>query len=74
MKKFEIGKTYTHGWIGDSDLFTDWTVLKRTAQTITITRGRETKTCRIIKALSEMEGAECVYPFGKYSMCPTLRA
>lgn len=74
MTKFEVGKSYTHGWIGDSNLFTTWTVTKRTAQTITITDGRKTKTCRIIKALSEMENAECVFPFGQYSMCPTLRA
>lgn len=74
MLKFEIGKSYTHGWIGDSNLFTTWTVLRRTAQTITITNGEETKTCKIIKQLSAWENAECVYPFGKYSMCPTLRA
>lgn len=74
MKTFEVGKTYTHGWIGNADMHTTWKVLRRTAKTITITDGRETKTCRIIKQLSEIEGAECVYPFGKYSMCPTLRA
>ena len=34
MIKFEIGKQYTHGWAGDSDLFTTWEVIKRTAQTI----------------------------------------
>ena len=74
MNKFEIGKTYTHGWIGDSNLHTSWTVIKRTAQTITITDGRETKTCKIIKQLSEYRNAESVYPCGKYSMCPILSA
>lgn len=74
MTQFEVGKTYTHGWIGDSELFTSWKVTKRTKATITITTGRETKTCRIIKRLSEMENRECVFPFGQYSMCPTLRA
>lgn len=74
MKKFEIGQKYTHGWAGDSDLHTTWTVTKRTAQTITITDGRETKTCKIIKALSEYRNAESVYPFGKYSMSPILSA
>lgn len=74
MRKFEIGKNYTHGWIGDAELFTTWTVTKRTAQTVTIKHGDKVKTCRIIKYLSEMEGAETVYPFGKYSMCPTLTA
>lgn len=74
MKKFETGKTYTHGWIGDSNLFTSWTVIKRTAQTVTITDGKETKTCKIIKGLSEIRNAESVYPFGKYSMSPILSA
>lgn len=74
MNKFEVGKTYTHGWIGDSNLFSTWTVTKRTAQTITITDGKETKTCKIIKAISEYRNAESVYPQGKYSMCPILSA
>lgn len=74
MNTFEVGKIYTHGWIGDSNLFTTWTVLSRTAQTVTITDGRETKTCRIIKQLSEYRKAESIYPQGKYSMCPILSA
>lgn len=74
MTKFEIGKEYTHGWIGDSELFTTWTVLKRTASTVTIKHNDEVKTCRIIKDLSEQSGAECIRPFGNYSMCPILRA
>ena len=74
MKKFEIGKEYTHGWIGASDLFTTWKVIKRTAQTVTITNDRETKTCKINKVLSEMNDRETVFPYGRYSMCPLLRA
>lgn len=74
MRTFEIGKSYTHGWIGDAELFTTWTVTKRTAQTITITDGRKSKTCRIIKGLSAIRNAESVYPFGQYSMCPILSA
>lgn len=74
MNKFEVGKKYTHNWIGDSNLFTTWEVLSRTAQTITMTNGKDVKTCKVIKALSEMRDAESVYPFGKYSMCPILSA
>lgn len=74
MRKFEVGKSYTHGWISDSELFTTWKVIARTAQMITITDGRETKKCRIIKQISEWRQAECVYPEGKYSMCPILEA
>ena len=74
MKKFEIGKSYTHGWIGDSELFTTWKVIARTAQTVTITDGTETKKCKIIKQITEWRNAESIYPFGKYSMCPILSA
>lgn len=74
MKKFEIGKSYTHGWIGDSELFTTWQVIARTAQTITIERCGKIKKCRINKDLSEMFGAEAVKPYGTYSMSPTLTA
>lgn len=74
MIKFEVGKTYKHGWIGESDAVTEWQIIKRTAQTVTIKRNDTVKTCRIIKQLSQWEDAECIYPFGQYSMCPTLRA
>lgn len=74
MKKFEVGKTYSHGWIGDSDLVTTWEVIKRTPQTITIRHCKEVKTVKIIKNLSDWEGTECVRPCGNYSMCPILRA
>lgn len=74
MIKFEIGKQYTHGWAGDSDLFTTWEVIKRTAQTITIKHNNEVKTCKINKYLTETSGRESVYPLGQYSMCPILRA
>lgn len=76
MKKFEVGKQYTHGWIGDCELFTTWTIIKRTAQTITIQdeSGRTVKTCRVIKMLSDRNKAETILPFGNYSMCPVLTA
>ncbi len=74
MKKFEVGKSYTHGWIGDAELFTTWLVFKRTAQTITIKTANEVRTCKINKQISEWENAESVYPLGRYSMCPILTA
>lgn len=74
MRKFEVGKEYTHGWIGDADLFTTWQVLARTATTVTIKHNDEIKKCRISKGLSELHGAESIKPFGTYSMSPTLTA
>lgn len=76
MRQFEVGKQYTHGWIGDCELFTTWTVIKRTAKTITIQSENErtVKTCRVIKQLSDWNKAETILPFGNYSMCPVLKA
>lgn len=74
MKQFEIGKTYSTRSICDHECVWNFTVVKRTASTITITDGKETKTCRIVKNLSEYDGRETVRPLGNYSMCPLLRA
>lgn len=74
MKKFEIGKTYSMRSICDHNCVWEYTVTARTAQTITITDGKEVKTCRIVKKLSEYRGTETVRPLGNYSMCPLLSA
>ena len=74
MMKFETGRTYTMRSIGDYDCVWTYTVTERTAQTITITDGKETKRCRISKRASEYRGAETVYPLGQYSMAPALSA
>lgn len=74
MKKFEIGKIYTVGSICNSQCVWRFTVISRTAQTITFTDGEEIRKCKINKMLSEHRGSETVLPFGKYSMCPILSA
>lgn len=74
MKKFEIGKTYSMRSACDHECVWSYKVVDRTAQTITLTDGKKTLKCRIIKVLSECCNAESVYPLGKYSMCPILRA
>ena len=74
MIKFEVGKKYTHGWIGDSNLFTTWEVIARTEKTITIKNGDEIHKRRIIKYYADRDGIEAIYPLGEFSMCPTLRA
>ena len=74
MKKFEIGKEYNMRSACDHNCIWTYTVTDRTAQTITITDGKETKKCRISKKVSEWDNRETVYPLGKYSMCPALRA
>lgn len=74
MKRFEIGKTYTMRSACDHNCIWSYTVTGRTAQTITITDGKEVKRCRINKTISEYCNAETVYPFGRYSMAPSLTA
>lgn len=74
MKKFEVGSQYSMRSICDYNCVWSYIVTARTAQTITITDGKKTQKCRIVKALSEMNGCEMVYPLGRYSMAPALRA
>ena len=74
MNKLEIGKTYSMRSICDQDCVWTYTVIARTAATITITDGKETKKCRILKDLSAFCNTESVKPLGAYSMAPTLRA
>lgn len=74
MKKFEIGKEYSMSSPCDHNCIWTYTVTARTAQTITITDGKQTKKCRISKQYSEYNKAETVFPLGQYSMCPILTA
>lgn len=74
MKKFEIGKTYSMRSICDHDCIWTYEVIARTEKTITITDGKKTKKCRIIKNLSDWNNAESIKPLGSYSMSPTLKA
>lgn len=74
MKQFEIGKTYTMASPCDRNCVWTYTVTKRTAKTITISDGTETKTCRVNTQISEDRNAETIFPVGRYSMCPALSA
>lgn len=74
MKTFEIGQTYTMRSACMHDCIWSYTVTARTAQTVTITDGKEVKRCRICKQVSQYRGAETIYPLGQYSMCPSLCA
>lgn len=74
MTKFEIGKTYKMTSICNSECEWSYTVLKRTAQTVTITDGKEVLNCRISKKYSEYRNSETIFPLGQYSMCPILSA
>lgn len=74
MRKFEVGKAYSMRSACDHNCVWTYTVTARTAQTITITDGKQTKRCRVSKGASECYGRETVYPLGQYSMAPSLSA
>ena len=74
MKKFEIGKEYSMRSACDHNSNWSYTVIARTAATITISDGKETKKCRVSKQVSEWNNAETIYPLGQYSMSPSLVA
>ena len=65
--QFEIGKTYTYRFIGDSNLAGTVTVASRTAQTIVTPQGKRFR-------VSNFRGVEQVKPLGTYSMCPVCSA
>ena len=71
---FDIGKTYSISSPCDHNCICTYTIIARTAQTITIEDGKQVKKCRISKQYSEYNKAETVFPLGQYSMCPILTA
>lgn len=74
IKEFIVGNSYSMKSPCMHDCVWTYTVVKRTACTITITDGKETKTCRISKGHTAMRKAETIFPLGQYSMCPVLSA
>lgn len=75
MVHFEIGKVYECRSICDYDCVWSYTVVARTASTITIKNNGtgEIQKNRIL-GFSKEFGVETVYPLGRYSMCPSLSA
>ena len=72
MIKFKTGETYSARSICDYDCVFSFTILSRTAKTVTIEKhGRITK--RGVKH-SEYDNCEMCYPLGSYSMAPTIYA
>lgn len=68
MITFAVGTTYQTRSIGDHDCIISVTVAKRTAKTVTDTKG---KTFRITH---DYRGDEMIRPWGRYSMSPCLSA
>ena len=72
MAKFEVGATYATRSICNSECIFKITVVKRTEKTVTIDKGNgKTQRCKIH---NEARGAEYIFPYGAYSMCPVIDA
>ena len=72
MAKFEVGATYATRSICNSECIFKITVVKRTEKTVTIDKGNgKTQRCKIH---NEARGAEYIFPYGVYSMCPVIDA
>jgi len=72
MNTFQVGRSYATRSIGDYDCIFRFTVLARTAKTVTVydpTNRRNVK-----RGLSIWQGNEQFSPFGRYSMSPIVGA
>ena len=67
---FEIGKTYETRSACDHECIFTAIVLKKTAKTVTIKTMDGLKRC----AVHHFEGDDFIYPLGRYSMAPIIRA
>lgn len=75
MTTFKVGNKYYMRSACDHNCVWEYTIIKRTASTITLQNEKgQVKTCRINKQLSEYRKSETVLPLGNYSMCPMLSA
>jgi hypothetical protein len=71
MTQFQIGKTYTTRSICDHDCVFSAVVLARSANTVTV----QLDGGRVVRrGVSEWNGAEMFYPYGRYSMAAIMRA
>ena len=68
--KFEIGKTYNCRSITDSNCRYEFTIVKRTEKTVSFNYENKTVT----KKVTVYDSREIVFPLGKYSMAPIIKA
>jgi hypothetical protein len=72
LAKFEVGKVYTMGFAGDSDLKPEFKLIKMTAKTATFEAIRDKET--FTKKLKVSEGYSEYVRVGSYSMAPSIYA
>lgn len=67
---FEVGKTYWCRSIGDADCIFRFTITRRARGLVEFRAHGETRHCRP----TVRDGVEQIFPLGRYSMAPVLRA
>ncbi len=67
---FNVGQTYSDRSICDHNCIFSFTILARTAKTVTVEVSGQT----VKRGLSVYEGVEQFKPFGSYSMCSIVNA
>jgi hypothetical protein len=70
IAKFETGKTYSTRSICDSECIFSYEIIRRTAKSVWI----KTMTGIERKKIDVYDNSEMIFPEGKYSMAPILRA
>ena len=72
MQRFEVGKVYNCRSNGDYNAVWEYEIVRRTDMSVTIKRLGQSATSS--RRIVNMDGQECIWPMGKYSMAPLLRA
>ena len=73
MKRFQANQDYSARSICDSNCIFTFKVVRRTAKSIWIVGGQIKEITRKAITISD-DGNEMIFPLGKYSMAPVLRA
>ena len=71
IKAFEVGKTYSTRSVCDRDCVFSVTIASRTKSTVTTTDGKK---FGIAKKETAWNEAETIFPTGRYSMAPVIKA
>ena len=69
-KQFQVGKSYATRSIGDWDCIHSFTIIARTAKTVTV----EVHNKVVSRGLKVRDDCESFKPFGTYSMCAVIYA
>jgi hypothetical protein len=69
-KTFKVGQTYSERSICDHNCIFSFTILARTAKSVTVNVHGNT----VRRGLSVYDGIEQFKPFGSYSMCAVIGA